>query len=109
MPEACLVCVTAPNRDAAERIAKAAVEERLAACANLLGDMRSAFFWQGETRLEDETALLLKTAQDRLEALTARIRELHPYEEPCVVALPVIGGSESFIAWIVAETRPQAG
>lgn len=105
MPETCLVYVTTPSPEIADRLAEAAVAERLAACANVLAGHRSVYRWQGEIERADETALLLKTARDRLDALTARIRELHPYDEPCVIALPIVGGSASFLGWIEAETR----
>ena len=107
MAEACLVYVTAPNPEEARAIAKAVVEERLAACANVLGAVESCFFWDGAAQSETETALLLKTTTGRLEALTARVSALHSYDEPCVIALPIIGGSRSFIDWIAAETAPR--
>lgn len=107
MTQTCIVYVTAGSAEEAKRIAAAAVDERLAACANILGEIQSVFCWQGAVQNEAETALLLKTAVDRLPALTARIVELHAYDEPCVVATPILGGSQSFIDWIVAETRPK--
>ncbi len=109
MPDARLVYVTAASPEEARRIATAAVEERLAACANILGEIEAVFFWNGGAQNERETALILKTAADRLDALTARIKALHSYDEPCVAALPIVGGSESFLAWIEAETRPDSG
>lgn len=81
------------------------MRERLAACANIHGEMTSIFHWEGALAHERETPILLKTARDRLEALTARVTALHPYEEPCVIALPIIGGATSFIEWIETETR----
>lgn len=105
MAEACIVYVAAASHAEADAIAAAAVGERLAACANILGDIQSVFVWRGAVQREREVALILKTAADRVDALTSRIRALHSYDEPCVVALPIVGGSTSFVDWIQAETR----
>ena len=102
---ACLVYVTASSKAEAAALAEAVVGERLAACANVLGDIQSIFFWDGAVRSDGEVALLLKTAVDRLDDLTARIAALHSYDEPCVIALPIIGGSADFVDWIERETR----
>ncbi len=107
MQETCLVYVTARDPAEAETIARTVVDERLAACANILGEIGSWSYWQGAARNETETALLLKTATDRLGALTARIRALHSYEEPCIVAVPIVGGSQSFLDWIVAGSTAE--
>jgi len=100
-----MVYVTAASNEEANAIGDALVLERLAACANILGAVEAKFFWQGATQNAQETALILKTATDRLDALTERVKALHSYDEPCVVALPIIGGSKSFTDWIEAETR----
>ncbi|HLY55080.1 MAG TPA: divalent-cation tolerance protein CutA [Stellaceae bacterium] len=100
------VYVTVPGEVEAERIARAAVEGRLAAAANILPGGRSVYRWQGAVNEAAETVLVLKTAADRLAALTDRVRALHPYEVPCIAALPVVGGLGEYLAWIVAETRP---
>lgn len=99
-----LVYVTAPGRDEALAIARLVVTERLAACANLLGPITSVYWWDGRVNQEDEVALVLKTRQSLVEALTARIRQIHPYQCPCVVALPIVGGNPDFLAWIATET-----
>lgn len=100
-----LVYVTAPNRDEALNLARNMVSERLAACANLLGDITSVYWWDGTLNEDQEVALILKTRADLVEALTARLRELHSYTCPCVVALPIAAGNPAFLDWIVAETR----
>ncbi len=99
-----LIYVTAPSHDAALRLARVAVEERLAACANVLGPITAVYWWDGKVNQEGEVALLLKTRAALVEALTARLRELHPYECPCVVALAIDGGNPAFLSWIAAET-----
>jgi len=103
---AVVVYMTATDADEAGRIARALVERRLAACANILGPITSLYWWDGKVNEEGEIAFIAKTWEDRLEALTLAVREMHSYEEPCVVALPVAGGSPSFIDWIRGETRP---
>ncbi len=99
------VYVTASSRDEALNIGRTVVRERLAACANVIDGLTSVYWWEGAVQEDPEAALVLKTRADRLEALTARVRELHSYTCPCVVALPVLGGNPDFLAWIREETR----
>ncbi len=98
------IYVTTPNRDVALSLARTVVEERLAACGNILDGMTSVYRWEGEVREEGETVLILKSRSDLVERLTARVIELHPYEAPCVVALPIVAGSQKFLDWVGAET-----
>lgn len=99
-----LIYVTAPSRDEALRLARLLVEERLVACANVLGPITSVYWWDGKLNESSEVALLLKTRATLVEAVTARIRRIHPYDCPCVVSLAVDGGNPAFLEWIVAET-----
>jgi periplasmic divalent cation tolerance protein len=104
-PMAAYFCyVTAPSRDAALTIGRAVVEERLAACANVLDGMTSIYWWQGALEQADEAVLILKTRAALVEPLIARIRELHSYECPCVVALPIAAGNQDYLDWIDRET-----
>ena len=98
-----LVYVTAPSRKEAEKIAETVVTERLAACANILDDVTSVFHWEGKLCRENETVLILKTTEEKTDALTARIKELHSYECPCIVVLPIEGGNPAFLEWIARE------
>lgn len=100
-----LIYVTAPTHDEALALAQALVGERLAACANVLGAITSVYWWDGKLNQDAEVALVLKTRAELVEALTARVRELHSYDCPCVVALPIDGGNPAFLSWIVAETK----
>jgi periplasmic divalent cation tolerance protein len=97
------VYVTAPSVGAAETIGRAVVEERLAACANVIGPVRSVFRWRGKIERAREAVLVLKTRKSRVGALTRRIKALHSYTMPCVVALPILGGNADFLSWISAE------
>jgi len=96
--------VTAANEQEAETIARTLVEERLAACANVLGPMRSFYWWEGKVQDEREVALVLKTRRDLSAAATKRILALHSYSCPCVVALDIDGGNADFLKWIGDET-----
>jgi periplasmic divalent cation tolerance protein len=102
------VYVTCSNLAEAERIGRALVEERLAACVNLLPGMRSLYRWQERVDQADEVVLLAKTAGGRFEALAARVRALHSYTLPCIVALPVVAGVPDYLAWVAAGSQPEA-
>lgn len=96
--------LTAPKRDEAEAIGRALVEERLAACVNVLGEMRSFYRWEGKIQDSGEVAFVVKTRRELVDAVTARVKQLHSDSCPCVVALPVEGGNADFLAWIERET-----
>ena len=89
---ALLVYMTAASADEAERIAGDLVESRLAACVNVMAPIRSVYSWKGELCRSEEIPFIAKTDDDRFEALAARVRALHSYETPCIVALPVARG-----------------
>ena len=105
MPEnECLVVLcTCPDGAPAAQLAETLVDEGLAACVNRLPGVVSNFRWQGRVTQETETLLLIKTVRARLAALTARVRELHPYELPEVIAVPVSGGLEEYLDWVRAS------
>lgn len=100
-----LLYVTAGSRDEAMRIGRAAVESRLAACANVLPDATtSIYWWQGKLEQATEVSLLLKTKAALVDALVAKVTDTHSYDCPCVVAVPITGGNPKFLEWIDAET-----
>ena len=86
-------------------IGRNVVEARLAACANILPGMTSLYWWGGEVQQGTETVLVLKTVSNLIDLLIARVRQLHTYECPCVVALPIAAGSAEYLRWIETETR----
>lgn len=100
-----LVFTNLPDRAAAERLAGALVEKRVAACVNILAPCRSVYRWDGRIQHEEEHPVLIKTAADRYPALEAAIRDLHPYELPEIIAVPVDRGLPGYLAWVEAETR----
>ncbi len=105
MTDALVVLVTTPTPERAAEIARALVDERLAACGNVVPGLRSIYRWEGKVQDEPEALLLLKTTRDRFEALRDRVLALHPYDVPEVVALPVEAGSARYLAWLAGETR----
>ncbi len=100
----CLIYMTASNDAEARTIARILVQERLAACVNILAGMRSVYRWEGEIQEESEIVLIAKTRRDRVLVLTDRVTEIHSYDCPCVVAIPIDGGNPDFLDWIDAET-----
>jgi periplasmic divalent cation tolerance protein len=100
-----VVFVTAPDAETGARIARALVAEHLIACANLVPGIRSIYRWEGQIADETEVLLVLKTRASRCAAVAARVKALHPYALPEVVALPVVDGSEAYLDWVLAESR----
>jgi periplasmic divalent cation tolerance protein len=99
-----LLYVTCASEEEAIKIGSAVVEEKLAACANVLGRTTSIFRWEGKVQRENEIALILKTRSDLVDQVIARVKALHSYTVPCVVALPIGSGNPDFLNWIDQET-----
>ena len=101
-----LVCYcTCPDPATADRIADALVGERLAACVNIVPGVRSVYRWRGEVEHADEVLLVIKTAADRLDELTARVTSLHPAELPELIAVEVVNGLPGYLSWVIEQTR----
>ncbi len=98
-----IIYITTENKQEAQKIGKVLVEERLAACVNIIDGMESMFWWEGEAQSESETILIAKTTSETIDKLTSRVQEVHSYDCPCVVALPIQGGNPEFISWIGEE------
>ena len=102
-----LVLTTMPAAgDAAGELARTLVAEHLAACVNLLPPMTSIYRWEGEVQHGEERQLLMKTARARVPALLERLRQLHPYDVPEFLVLPVTDGSDAYLEWIRTSTTP---
>ena len=99
-----IVFVTAGQEEEAAAIARTVVLEKLAACANILPRITSIYWWKGEMCEEQEYLVILKTQTSLFDALQARIRALHSYETPEIVAFPVAQGFEDYLRWVVKET-----
>ncbi len=104
MPETCVVMITCGSEDEAHRIGRELVEERLTACASVEGPIESIYWWKGDLEENTETKLVLKTRRSHVERIAKRVEELHSYELPQVVALPIQAGLEPYIRWIEEET-----
>src|SRR5436190_24275552 len=101
MPEEVLVVlVTFPDAETARRIVTTLVEERVAACGNLVPGIESIYRWQGAVETANEVLVVLKTEGSRYEALETRLKELHPYEVPECLALSVTKGSQPYLRWL---------
>lgn len=108
-----LVYVTASGEPEARRIARTLVEERLVACANVIPAVRSYYWWQGELQEDSEAAFVAKTTADRVDAVVRRVKELHSYTVPAVLALPILAGNPEYLDWVDRECatglpRPEA-
>jgi len=104
-PSYVAVVTSFADRDTAERVAETLVSERLAACAQLLGPQHSIYRWKDAIEHATEWRVELKTAAARLTALERRLLELHPYEVPECIALPIVHGSDAYLRWLAEETE----
>lgn len=103
--EILLVLTNLPDRAAAEKLAAALIEQKLAACVNLLAPCRSVYRWKDALQSDEEHPLLIKTARARYAALEAAIRAGHPYELPEIIAVSLAAGLPAYLDWVAAETR----
>jgi periplasmic divalent cation tolerance protein len=106
---AVIVLTNAPDRAVAEKIARMLVDEKLAACVNILGACSSVYRWQGKVETADEVPLLIKTRSEIYAEVETAIKRLHPYELPEIVAVPVAQGSAEYLEWINAATVTEIG
>ena len=97
--------ITAPNEDEAAGIARSLVEARLAACVNIVRNIRSIYTWQGNIEDDSEVLMIVKTRKSLFNALSAKVRELHSYDVPEIIALPVTEGSEEYLKWLKESTE----
>lgn len=99
-----VILTTMPDNAQTDELARALVDERLAACVNVHAPMTSTYRWQGRVEREPERQLVIKTTRDRVAAIEARLAELHPYDVPEFLVLPVEGGSEAYLRWVAEST-----
>ena len=103
---ALLVLTNLPDRAAAEKLADALIEKRVAACINILAPCRSVYRWRGAVQHDEEHPVLIKSTREAYPALEAQIRALHPYELPEIVAVPIEYGLPAYLDWVAAQTQP---
>lgn len=106
MSDTLIAFCTCPDSATAERIAQALVNERLAACVNQLPGVRSIYMWQGQVQADQEVLLLIKTTQNQLATVAGRLKALHPYELPELIAVPATAGSEPYLEWVRQTVAP---
>jgi periplasmic divalent cation tolerance protein len=104
MPDYIQVVTTTASRDEAERIARSLVEERLAACVQIVGPITSTYRWQGKIETSEEWQCWAKSRGELYAQIEQAIRRLHPYEVPEILAVPVVAGSDSYLKWLREET-----
>ena len=100
-----LVLTNLPDRAAAERLADALIEKRVAACVNILAPCRSVYRWKGAVQHDEEHPLLIKTTAERYPELERAMRAAHPYELPEIIAVPIERGLPAYLDWVAAETK----
>ncbi len=109
MTDFIVIFVTAGSESEAETIAKALVEEQLAACVNILSPIRSIYRWEGKVADDREWLLVIKTRAERFAAIEARVKALHSYQVPEVIALPIVAGAEGYLRWLQESVaKPQS-
>jgi periplasmic divalent cation tolerance protein len=99
--------VTAPDLKAARRIARAVLENRLAACANIVPKIESHYWWEGKLESSGETLIIFKTTQNRLAAFEATVLEVHPYDTPEIIALRLSSGNQKYLRWVCTSVEPK--
>jgi periplasmic divalent cation tolerance protein len=103
LPAVVVVLVTAPSQEVAESLVTRLVEERLAACGNIVPGMTSIYWWDGAVQRDTEVLIVFKTEQAAAPRLRARVQGLHPYDTPESLVLPVVAGLERYLKWVAAS------
>jgi periplasmic divalent cation tolerance protein len=101
-----IVIMTAPNKQEAVNIVRALLEEKLIACANIVDSVRSLFWWKGKVEEEKEVLVMMKSKKALFKTLSKRVTELHSYDVPEILALPIVEGSQSYLDWMRACLEP---
>lgn len=99
------IYITAGNQEEAERIGKELVKNRLAACVNIVKDITSFYWWDGELQEDQETVMIAKTKESLVEELVEKVKSMHSYSCPCIVSLPILQGNGAFLEWVEKETK----
>ncbi|GAB7079745.1 divalent-cation tolerance protein CutA [Megalodesulfovibrio paquesii] len=106
--EARLLYITAPSMDEARALGRRLLERRLCACVNMVPNMQAMYWWKDAIEEGEEVVMLCKTTLAKVQSCIDAVRELHSYDVPCVVALPILAGNPDFLQWIEDETTPPA-
>jgi periplasmic divalent cation tolerance protein len=100
------IYMTAKNMEEAVKVGNALLKEKLAACINIIDNMKSMYVWEGEIQNEQEVVVIAKTTEEKIPALIEKVKTLHSYECPCIIALPVESGYLPFMKWVEQEVTP---
>jgi len=98
-----IVYVTTSNEEEALKIGTHIVKKRLAACSNIIKDMKSVYWWENNLEYDEEAILILKTIEENVDEIIAKVKEIHSYDNPCIIALPVMKTSDSYLNWLEDE------
>lgn len=109
MADEIIVLITASGNEEAETIARSLVNERLAACVNMVPRIRSVFVWEGKVQDAEETLLIVKSRMPLMDELISRVKALHSYTVPEIIALPIVHGSDDYLQWLRASTKATSG
>jgi periplasmic divalent cation tolerance protein len=101
------IYITAKDNEQARFIGKTLLNEHLAACINIIDGMQSMYWWDGKINENSETILIVKTRESLFEKIVTRVKVLHTYSCPCIIALPITQGSDHYLKWLQAETEQQ--
>ncbi|WP_066973431.1 divalent-cation tolerance protein CutA [Methanobrevibacter filiformis] len=100
-----LIYTTTSNKEEAESIGKTIVKERLGGCSNIINNIDSIYWWENNIEKDKETILLIKTLEENVEKVINRIKEIHSYENPCILAIPISNVSDSYLKWLKEEVE----
>ncbi|MCP5005520.1 MAG: divalent-cation tolerance protein CutA [Planctomycetes bacterium] len=100
-----IIFITASSVDEAKKLGRVLVEEKLVACANIMSSVHSIYHWQGELCDDEEVLMVLKTKRELFSPVEVRVRELHSYDVPEIIAMPIIEGSDNYLSWLRDETK----
>ncbi|QEF94402.1 divalent-cation tolerance protein CutA [Methanothermobacter sp. KEPCO-1] len=100
-----LIYITTSGQEESARIGRRLVEERLAACVNIIPSIKSFYHWEGSLEEDEESVLIVKTTSELTQQIIKRVRELHSYDNPCIISIPITGGSRDYLEWLNNEVK----
>lgn len=108
-PAYIVLIITTPTNEEAQRISRALLEQRKVACVNIVPRVSSLFWWQGKIDSARESLLIVKTTASQLNELVTLVKEIHSYDVPEIVAMPIVGGNQDYLEWIGKEVKQRSG
>ncbi|MDI9617908.1 divalent-cation tolerance protein CutA [Methanothermobacter sp.] len=100
-----LIYITTSGQEESARIGRRLVEDRLAACVNIIPSIKSFYHWEGSLEEDEESVLIVKTTSELTQQIIKRVRELHSYDNPCIISIPITGGSRDYLEWLNNEVK----